>query len=100
MAMRIDIDFAKPLDTAQRTSLLLALAGLAGSERAWVVEGGHAAIVMGEAMCLARVRAALVEMGLKPESLTTSLSAEEDANLDESRPPTGAVPGRSLPPGR
>ncbi|TVR13895.1 MAG: hypothetical protein EA401_05795 [Planctomycetota bacterium] len=83
MAMRIDLEFAKPLSREQRISLHLALAALPKTARVRVIKGGHAVVVMGEALGVDRVRAALQEEGVQAERIRTSLSDEEDLRADE-----------------
>lgn len=83
MAMRIEIDFPKPLNRDQRTSLLLALAALPKTARVREVNGGFTAIVMGEALGVDRIRSALDDEGVVFERVRTSLGDEEDLRADE-----------------
>ncbi|TVR46999.1 MAG: hypothetical protein EA402_01895 [Planctomycetota bacterium] len=83
MAMRMDVDFPRPLSREQRTAMLLALAALPKTSRVKLVRGGHGIVIMGEALGLDRVRSALEDEGLVIEAIRTSLAAEEDLLVDE-----------------
>ncbi len=83
MAMRIDVDFTRPLGKQDKLRLLLAVATLAKSRRVRFVRGDHAAVVLGEGLSERRVREVLVEHGFTPESVRTSLDADEDARADD-----------------
>jgi hypothetical protein len=81
--MRIDVRFERPLDEQGRLDFVLAIAALAKSERVRVDRSGYAAVIMGEAMGVDRVRRALDEAGVAIRSLSTSLHEEEDAATED-----------------
>jgi hypothetical protein len=83
MAMRLDIDFPRPLGKQDKLRLLLAVATLAKSRRVRFVRGDHAAVVMGEGLSERRVREVLAEHGFTPEGVRTSLDPDEDARADD-----------------
>jgi hypothetical protein len=83
MAMRIDIAFDLPLSAEQRTSLHLAIAGLAKSTRLRLHADGRGARVIGEAMSRERVSEALEEVGLVPVHIDSSLDDDENAEADD-----------------
>ena len=89
MAMRIDVDFSRPLGKQDKLRLLLAVATLAKSRRVRFVRGDHAAVVLGEGLSERRLREVLVEHGFAPESVRTSLDPDEDARADD--PPEAQV---------
>ncbi len=74
MTMRLEVAFAKPLSREQRTRFLLVVSALAKTKRIAFVRGDFAAVINGEALSAAAVRAALVEEGLVPESMASSLA--------------------------
>jgi len=98
--MRLDLRFRKPLDREQRTRVLLALAGLGKSRSARFSEGGHAVVLIGEAMGVARLREALAEQGLEPLAVSSSLPDAESALLDPSKAEQAATTERLRPMGR
>ena len=83
MAMRIDVDFPRPLGKQDKIRLMLAVATLAKSRRVRFVRGDHAAVVLGEGLSERRVREVLVEHGFAPEAVRTSLDPDEDARADD-----------------
>lgn len=83
MAMRLHIEFPQPLNKAQRTSLLLALAALPKAARVRFIDGGHGAVVMGEALGVDRVRSALLAEGVVAGIIHTSLSQEDDSKAED-----------------
>jgi hypothetical protein len=83
MAMRLDIEFPKPLDRAGKTRVLLAVAALAKSERVRFIRGDQAAVVMGEALSGRRLAEALAEEGIPVESVRSSLDGEDEILLDD-----------------
>jgi hypothetical protein len=83
MAMRLDIDFPRPLDKAGRVAVLLALAGLAKSQGVRFTRGDHGAVVLGEGLSVRRVREVLAEQGVVVEDVRSSLDQEEDARSDD-----------------
>lgn len=83
MAMRIEVDFGKPLTADQRTGFLLAMAVLPKTARVRFVDGGFRAHVMGEALGLDRIRAALQDEAVPFAGLRTSLHEEEDLRADD-----------------
>ena len=83
MAMRIDVDFPRPLGKQDKLRLLLAVATLAKSRRVRFVRGDHAAVLLGEGLSERRVRDALAEHGFTPEAVRTSLDPDEDARADD-----------------
>ncbi len=91
MVMKMEIQFAKPLDYETKTRVLLAVSALAKSERIRFTQGGRCAVVRGEAMSVDRVRNSLEEQGVIPEQIVTSLQAELDTIADEA---TDAVESR------
>lgn len=100
MAMRIDLEFAQPLNRDQRIALHLALAALPKTSRVRVIKGGHAAVVMGEALGVERIRAALEQEGVQAESIRTSLSDEEDLRAEDVSEDHSAGTERLRPIGR
>jgi len=83
MAMRISVDFGRPLDSEQRTVFLLTVAQLAKSRRVRWVQGGHAAEIIGEAMGRERVERVLCEAELPVVRVESTLSADENASVEE-----------------
>ena len=83
MAMRIEVDFEKPLTREQRSGFLLAMAVLPKTSRVRFLEGGFKAQVMGEALGLDRIRSALNDEQVPFAALRTSLHEEEDLRADD-----------------
>ncbi len=83
MSMRLDVEFPRPLDAAARTRLHLAAMGLAKVKRIYIGRSGLRAAVIGEALSAAKLRAALTEEEVAVSAITSSLSPEEDARLDD-----------------
>lgn len=83
MAMRLDIDFPRPLDKAGRLTVLVALAGLAKSQGVRFARGDHSAVLLGEGLSARRVREVLGEHGIAVEAVRSSLDEEEDARADD-----------------
>ena len=83
MAVRIDIEFAHPLGTESRTDFRLAVGDLAKAERVYFGRSGFNAVIMGEPMSPAAVRAKLVEYGLQPTKVESSLGEELAATADD-----------------
>jgi hypothetical protein len=83
MAMRLDIDVPRPLDKAGRVAVLVALAGLAKSQRVRFTRGDHGAVLLGEGLSIRRVREVLAELGVVVEAVRSSLDDEEDARADD-----------------
>jgi len=96
--MRLDIVFPRPLSRADRLAVLLAVAGLAKSDRVRFVRGDWQAVITGEGLAIASVRDALAEAGLAVESIATSLDEGEDRLLDDRADVAG--PERVRPLGR
>lgn len=83
MTVRIDIEFAHPLGTDSRNDFRLAVGDLAKAERVYFGRSGFNAVIMGEPMSTAAVRAKLVEYGLEPTKVESSLGEELAALADE-----------------
>ena len=98
MAMRIDLAFPRPLSRAERMRLVLALSTLAKAERVHFGRGDRTAVVLGEGLASARVLQLLTEEGFVCETVTTSLSPDEDQRMDDV--PTGTSEERVKPLGR
>jgi hypothetical protein len=94
MAMRLDVEFARPLSRQDKSLVLLAAAGLAKSERVRFLRGDYRVVVVGEGLSVRRLRAALVELGLGPTQVRSSLGEEEDAHADDL--PGGDAPGERV----
>ncbi len=80
--MRLDVAFARPLTREQRTVFLLVVSAMANTTRIAFVRGDHGAVVAGEALSAARLREVLVEEGLVPESISSSVDAVGEASAD------------------
>jgi len=100
MAMRIEVDFARPLPRETRTRLLIAVAGLAKSSRIRFDVGGHRAIVIGEAMSGERLAEALRDEDIAFERISSSLDDDEARRVDELEDPDGEGRERVRPVGR
>ena len=98
MAMRIDLAFPRPLTRADRMRLVLAMSTLAKAERVRFGRGDRTAVVLGEGLATARVLQVLTEEGFVCETITSSLSADEDQRMDDV--PTGASEEQVKPLGR
>ena len=83
MAMRIEIQFARPLDKSAKLRFLLAVATLAKSDRISFIRGDHAALVIGEGLSTKRLNDVLRDEGFPIESMRSSLDEEHDAQLDD-----------------
>jgi hypothetical protein len=83
VAVRIDIEFAHPLGAESRVDFRLAVGDLAKAERVYFGRSGFNAVIMGEPMSTAKVRAKLVEYGLQPTQVVSSLGEELAALADE-----------------
>jgi hypothetical protein len=90
MAMRLDVEFARPLSREEKTLVLMAAAGLAKSDRVRFLRGDYRVVVMGEGLSVRRLRTALVEQGLGPTQVRSSLGEDEDAHADD-------LPGAEAP---
>ncbi len=88
MAMRVDAEFPRPLSQADRRRLVLAMACLSKSRRAFFCKGDHHMVVVGEALSARVVEAAIRTEGFLPTAVTSSLAPDEDARSDE---PAGGV---------
>lgn len=98
MAMRIDLEFARPLTRADRLRLVLALGTLAKAERVRFGRGDRSAVVLGEGLATARIRTLLAEEGFVCDAVASSLSADEDQRMDDI--PAGGAEERVKPLGR
>jgi hypothetical protein len=83
MTMLLTITFAKPLDRAGRTSVQLAMAGLAKAKAVWIDRRGWSATVAGEGLGTTAVQAALGAAGIPVVRVETSLAPEEDARCED-----------------
>lgn len=83
MAMTLYVGFDHLLTRDEEVRLQLAVAALAKSKRLRIIEGGHAARILGEAMSITRVRDALAEVELYPTRIESSLDDDEDAEADD-----------------
>ena len=100
MAMRIDIDFKKPLSKEERQLLTIEVASLAKSERLRVINGNYRAVIMGAAMSKEAISSVLEEAGLPVEKITSSLSDDENAEADEHPDDLGSAKESLRPIGR
>jgi hypothetical protein len=98
MAMRIDLEFARPLTRQERMRLVLVLGGLAKTERVRFGRGDRSAVVLGEGLASMRIQQVLLEEGFACESIVSSLPADEDQRLDDLS--AGPAVERVKPPGR
>lgn len=98
MAMRVQIEFTQPLSREQRTDVLVAMAGLAKSERIRFAKDGYQAEIFGEAMSCDHVRKALQTVGIAVSTARSSLIDEEDSAVDE--PDVSSATERFRPIGR
>lgn len=98
--MRLEIGFSRPLDHELRTRLLIAVAGLAKSQRIAIARDGWSAVVRGEAMGVKRIGAALDEAGVPVDRLQSSLDAEQQDLVEESLDDIKASRERFRPIGR
>jgi len=99
MAMRLEIAFARPLDRPTRLRVLSGIAALAGADSVGWRRGHQAAVVTGEALDAARLRAVLREEGVAVEAIRSSLADAvpvEGDEVDEN----GEKRERVRPPGR
>jgi hypothetical protein len=83
MAMRLDVDFARPLSAAEKVRLSLAVAALAKSERVRFARGDRAVLVIGEALSAMRLAEVLAQEGFAVESIRSSLVEAEDLQADD-----------------
>jgi len=83
MAMRLDVDFAKPLNREQKLALTLAVAALAKSERVRFTRDAYGAVVTGEALSARRLRECLAEAGLTAAEIRSSLVESDDTQVDD-----------------
>jgi len=96
MAMRVYVEFPKPLNRAERLRITVSLGVLAGCERVCFMRGDRELEVHGEGLAVAKIQAALSEAGSTWERVETSLTPEEDHRLDD----VGDGQERVKPPGR
>jgi hypothetical protein len=83
MAMRLDLDFPRPLARTDKVRVLLAAATLAKCQRVRFARGDYAAVVLGEALSMRRFAEALAEQGLTGVKMRSSLDEEEDQRADD-----------------
>lgn len=83
MAMRLDIEFDRPLAGDERTRFLLAVAALAKSRGVRWIDGGHVAVVIGEAMGRELVTEVLRAESLPLREIRSSLNEDEDGEADD-----------------
>jgi hypothetical protein len=83
MAMRLDLEFPRPLVRADKVRVLLAAATLAKCQRVRFARGDYAAVVIGEALSMRRLGEALAEQGLAEVSMRSSLDEDEDQRADD-----------------
>jgi len=83
MAMRIDLAFARPLSRGERLRLVLAIGTQAKAERVTFGRGDRTAVVLGEGLSSARLLKLLTEEGFVCETITSSLTPEEDQRMDD-----------------
>ncbi len=83
MAMRLDVEFPRPLAKAERLRVLLAVATLAKGERVRFSRDGYAAVVAAEALSVRRLGETLTEHGVAFARIASSLAEEEDQRADD-----------------
>jgi len=83
MAMRLDLEFPRPLGHADKLRVLLAAATLAKCQRVRFARGDYAVVVFGEALSMRRFAEALAEQGLAGVSMRSSLDEDEDQRADD-----------------
>lgn len=100
MTMRITVAFERPLDSEQRIVFLLNVAQLAKSRRVRWTDGGHGAEIIGTAMGRERVESILREAELPIERVESTLSADENALVEEAPDSEASLQERLRPIGR
>jgi len=100
MAMRLDVEFQRPLRGGERSSFLLVIAALAKSRSVRWIDGGHVAVVLGEAMGRERVAELLRAEDLPLMEIRSSLNEDEDDEADDHDGDGGALNERLRPIGR
>ncbi|MBA3685824.1 MAG: hypothetical protein H0W72_11380 [Planctomycetes bacterium] len=83
MVMRLEVEFARPLDRPTRLRLVVAFATLAKVDRVRFVQGDHVLIVIGEALGTAAVAAVLRDEGMSWQAMRTTLPEGEDRSVEE-----------------
>src|SRR4051812_22936753 len=83
MAMRVEVEFARPLDRPTRLRLTVAIATLAKVDRVRFAAGDHLLVIIGEALGTAGISALLREEGLTWQAMRTSLPETEDHAVDD-----------------
>jgi hypothetical protein len=81
--MRVDVDFAMPLDKAAKLRFMLAVSTLAKCRRVRFVRGDRGAAILGEALSARSTEAALKEHDFQPENVRSSLDPDEDLRADD-----------------
>jgi hypothetical protein len=87
MTMLLTITFAKPLDRRAKTTVQLAMAGLAKAKAVWIDRHGWSATVAGEGLGSVSVGKALAAEGIVVDKVETSLTPEEDARCEDAGTP-------------
>ena len=81
VTLRLDIEFAAPLDSEGRTRVLLAAAGLPEARRIAFSGDGRRATIYAAELAPERMRAALVEAGAPDCRVASQLAPEAAAEL-------------------
>ncbi len=81
--MRVEVEFARPLDRQTRLRLTTTFATLAKVDRVRFAEGDHLLIIIGEALGTAGLGVVLREEGLAWKAMRTSLPEAEDRAADD-----------------
>ena len=81
--MRVDVDFAMPLDKPAKLRFMLAVATLAKCRRVRFVRGDRGAASLGDALSARSADLALNDHGFEPESVKSSLDPDEDMRADD-----------------
>ena len=95
MSMRLDLRFARPLAREHKLALAAAAAALAKVRCVRFQRGDREAYLIAEELSRARLAQALDEVGLKPESIASTLA--DDSRCDEAAAPAAErvrAPGR------
>jgi precorrin-2 methylase len=81
--MRLDVDFSRSLSLEERNRVLVAVATLAKAQKVRFIRDATTAVIMAEGLSMRRVEEVLVEMGLPPQRIDTSLDPEADRMCDD-----------------
>ena len=81
--MLITVEFDTPLNKEQEIDALIALATLAKTTHAVINPNKLSIKIFGEALSIERIQSTLGEFSLVPSSILSSLSDEENLQVDE-----------------